>query len=221
MPIVRPLRPCLARLAQSSSAIRVRAAVSSPCRLCPRRMCAPGTRRPPCAQPPRRRRVRSARAGRGPAEVLPKRSTSTSGSILRHLPSVATPSSERRVAVLGPMPGISDGGLSAKRAQACSRVSTTNPAGFSASEATFAMSLFGPIPTEQVNCVAPRSRRSGGASPRAASRAPRDRGRPRRGRRPRPVSTGRALCHHLCGGFAVGGEVRRQEHRLRAQAPRA
>ncbi len=41
----------------------------------------------------------------------------------------------------------------AKRAHACSRVSTTNPAGFSASEATFATSLFGPIPTEQVSRV--------------------------------------------------------------------
>ncbi len=52
------------------------------------------------------------------------------------------------------MPGISAGGASAKRSQACSRVSTTKPAGFSASEATLATSLLGPMPTEQVSCVA-------------------------------------------------------------------
>ena len=56
-----------------------------------------------------------------------------------------------RAAVFGPIPGISPGARRAKRAHACSRVSTTNPAGFSASEATFATSLFGPIPTEHVS----------------------------------------------------------------------
>ncbi len=52
------------------------------------------------------------------------------------------------------MPGTSPGREDAKRSQACSRVSTTNPAGFSASEATLAISLLGPIPTEQTSCVA-------------------------------------------------------------------
>ncbi len=50
------------------------------------------------------------------------------------------------------MPGTSAGGEEAKRAHACSRVSTTKPAGFSASEATLATSLLGPRPTEQVSC---------------------------------------------------------------------
>ena len=39
------------------------------------------------------------------------------------------------------------------RSQACSRLSTTNPRGFSASEATLATSLFGPIPIEQPSPV--------------------------------------------------------------------
>jgi hypothetical protein len=52
------------------------------------------------------------------------------------------------------MPGTSAGGEEAKRWQACSRVSTTKPAGFSASEATLATSLLGPMPTEQVSSVA-------------------------------------------------------------------
>ena len=40
--------------------------------------------------------------------------------------------------------------IRANRSLACSAVSTTNPRGFSASDATFATSLFGPIPTEQL-----------------------------------------------------------------------
>ena len=68
--------------------------------------------------------------------------------------SVVNPSAARRAVVFGPMPGTSPGGACAKREQACSRVSTTKPAGFSASEATFATSLFGPMPTEQMSCVA-------------------------------------------------------------------
>ena len=65
------------------------------------------------------------------------------------------PCAASRSAVFGPMPGTRPGGASAKRAQACSRVSTTNPRGFSASEATLATSLFGPMPTEAVSPVAP------------------------------------------------------------------
>ena len=59
-----------------------------------------------------------------------------------------SPSASRRATVFGPIPGTSPGEACAKRAHACARLSTTNPAGFSASEATFATSLFGPIPTE-------------------------------------------------------------------------
>ena len=60
----------------------------------------------------------------------------------------------RRSAVLGPMPGRRLGGAPAKRSQAISRLSATRPAGFSASEAIFATSLLGPIPTEALSPVA-------------------------------------------------------------------
>ena len=69
---------------------------------------------------------------------------------------MAIPIASRRSAVFAPMPGSSRAGAAAKRAHASSRVSTTKPAGFSASEATLATSLLGPIPTEQVIPVSAR-----------------------------------------------------------------
>ena len=68
----------------------------------------------------------------------------------------------RRAAVFGPIPGTIAGGAEAKRSQAWARVSTTNPPGFSASEATLATSLLGPIPTEQLSpsvCLISTTRR--------------------------------------------------------------
>ena len=67
------------------------------------------------------------------------------------------PSSPRRATVFGPMPGTRPGEASAKRIRASSAVSSTNPSGFSASEATFATSLLGPRPTEQVSPVSVRT----------------------------------------------------------------
>ena len=64
------------------------------------------------------------------------------------------PDSASRSAVFGPMPGISPGGEPPKRSHACSRVRTTKPSGFSASEATFATSFDGPIPIEHPRPVA-------------------------------------------------------------------
>ena len=131
------------------------------------------------------------------------------------------PSSARRAAVFGPMPGTRPGGAEAKRAHACSRVSTTNPAGFSASEATFATSLFGPMPTEQVSCIVALDLGDQPAH--------------RRARREQAVEVQVGLVeahhldalhvrahdrHHLRRDLAVGGEVGREEHRLRAQPPR-
>ena len=134
-----------------------------------------------------RARRRALRASSGPARPAAPRSSARSPARAR---------AERR----------------AKRAHACSRVSTTNPAGFSASEATFATSLFGPIPTEHVSSV----------------RAPdlRDQPAHRRARREQPGQVEVGLVepddldaldvrahdlHHLARGLAVGREVGRQE----------
>ena len=51
------------------------------------------------------------------------------------------------------MPGTRPGDASAKRIRAPSAVSSRKPSGFSASDATFATSLFGPMPTLQVSPV--------------------------------------------------------------------
>ena len=59
----------------------------------------------------------------------------------------------RRSAVLGPIPGISPQGEPPNRAQASWRVRTTKPRGFSASDATLATSLLGPMPTELLRLV--------------------------------------------------------------------
>ena len=64
-------------------------------------------------------------------------------------PSVRMPRSSSRLTVFGPMPGTSPGEAAAKRREASSRLSTTKPSGFSASDAIFATSLLGPIPIEQ------------------------------------------------------------------------
>ena len=96
------------------------------------------------ARAPARARVRGWARSARPAAARAR--APTAASVLR-------PSSARRAAVFGPMPGTSPGGAAAKRAQACSRLSTTKPAGFSASEATLATSLLGPMPTEHVSCV--------------------------------------------------------------------
>ena len=63
------------------------------------------------------------------------------------------PAAFRRSEVFGPIPGTSPHGEAANRAQACSRLRTTNPPGFSASEATFATSRLGPTPIEQLSEV--------------------------------------------------------------------
>ena len=70
---------------------------------------------------------------------------------------VVIPSFSSRARVLGPMPGTSPGEALAKRALAWAASSTTKPSGFSASEATFATSLLGPRPTEQVSPVRVRT----------------------------------------------------------------
>ncbi len=152
----------------------------------------------------------------------PKRSTSSRSGAAPTAASVVRPSSARRAAVLGPMPGTRPGGEEAKRAHACSRLSTTKPAGFSASEATFATSLLGPMPTEHVS-----SRGGPDLGDEPAHR---------RARREQPLDVEVGLVepddlhaldvraheiHDLPGGLAVGGEVRRQEDRVRAQPPRA
>jgi len=84
----------------------------------------------------------------------PKREISSCSGTARSASSVVSPSAARRAAVFGPIPGSSPGGEPAKRSHACSRLSTTKPAGFSASDATFATSLLGPMPTEQLSWVA-------------------------------------------------------------------
>ncbi len=99
---------------------------------------------------------------------------------------------------------------------------TTNPRGFSASEATFATSLFGPIPIEQPRPVA-RS---------ISAREPPH--RRVRGGQPGQLEVGLVEPdhldrlhvrphdrHHLARGLAVVGEVRRQEHPVGTQPPRA
>ncbi len=139
------------------------------------RRCARATRRRPCAPALTSSvAVRSARGGaargRGSGRSAPSAVSSGAARDARRASSArarraARPSSGR-------CRGRATGGAEAKRAHACSRVSTTKPAGFSASEATFATSLFGPIPTEHVR---PRRAldlvRAAGASRRAASAA--------------------------------------------------
>ena len=97
----------------------------------------------------------------------PKRATSSSVSAACRSPTVFRPSSARRSWVRGPTPCSSRAGSPAKRSQACSRESTTKPAGFSASLAVLATRRDGPTPTEMVIPV--RSRTSATSSRRARS----------------------------------------------------
>ena len=221
--IVRPRRPWAARLAHSSPAIRASAARSS-------RRIADVAVEGPLA------RLGDHLAGRAylpvvlearaPGELAPEVGPEALdeqllGRAAHRARACSGPSSARRAAVFGPMPGTRPGGAEAKRAQACSRLSTTKPAGFSASDATFATSLFGPMPTEQVSC-----RRLADLGHQPAHR---------RARREQALQVEVGLVqphdlhalhvrahdpHHPRGDLAIGGEVRRQEHGVRTQPPR-
>jgi hypothetical protein len=67
------------------------------------------------------------------------------------------PCSSRRRTVFGPIPGIRPGEAPANRSRAISHDSTVNPSGLSASDATLATSLFGPMPIEHVSPVRSRT----------------------------------------------------------------
>ena len=93
----------------------------------------------------------------------------------QHLPSacwsapiVVRPSDASRSAVFGPIPGMIRSELPASRLHASSRPIATKPCGFSRSEAIFAISRFGPTPTEipipvrsRTSVTSSRSTRSG------------------------------------------------------------
>ena len=109
--------------------------------------------------------------------------------------------------------------------RACSLVRHTKPRGFSASEATLATSLLGPIPIEAAQAGGPLDRRARAGASRPAGRASRsDPGRPRRARSPRPTRRDRPHeRHHLARGLAVVGVSRAADrrpsgHRRRARA---
>ena len=83
-------------------------------------------------------------------------------------PIVVSPSAASRSAVFGPIPGMIRSDAPASRRQASSRPIATKPCGFSRSEATFAISRFGPTPTEipmpvraRTSATRSRSTRSG------------------------------------------------------------
>jgi len=116
---------------------------------------------------------------------------------------------------LRPDSGMRPGEWPAKRSIAISRDMTQKPSGFSASDATFATSLFGPMPIEQTSPVASwtaaLTRR---AAPSGA--------RCRTGRgslvEPDDLDARDVVLedlHHPLGGGAVVVEVRRDERRLR------
>src|SRR5437588_396005 len=94
-----------------------------------------------------------ARRWSSPAILAPNSPASGAGGAVASSERVPIPDAFSRSTVFGPMPGTSPHGAEAKRSHACSRVRTTNPLGFSASEATLATSLLGPIPTEQLRPV--------------------------------------------------------------------
>ena len=60
------------------------------------------------------------------------------------------------ITVFGPIPGTSPGEESAKRSSACSRESTTSPAGLPSSLTIFASIRLSEMPTEQVRPVSAR-----------------------------------------------------------------
>ena len=203
MPIVRPARSRAARLAHSDRAIPAScassAAKSEISRSNVRSRDSETTLR---AAPTGASDSKRARRARSRPWLGPKLFESSSSGAPATAASVCRPSPARRPAVFGPMPGMSPGGEDAKRAHAASRSSTTKPAGFSASEATFATSLFGPIPTEHVSPIfreisatrrrSPARATSTSSSPRAARAVRAGRGTPRRGRPPRRARRARA-----------------------------
>ncbi len=71
---------------------------------------------------------------------------------------VLIPALASRSSVFGPTPGMIRAGLSPITSRKRSRGSTHMPSGLSRSEAIFAISRFGPIPTEQVSRVRSRTR---------------------------------------------------------------
>ena len=110
----------------------------------------------------------------------------------------------------------------AKRSHACSRVSTTNPRGFSASEATFATSRLGPIP---IDALEPGRARGSRRTSRRIARLRRDEAV--------EVQVGLVEAQQLDAldvrahdrhdrrdAVAVGLEVGRDHDRIGAQAPR-
>ena len=78
----------------------------------------------------------------------PKRVARRASSAFWSWPIVRTPSSARRSAVLGPMPGMRLVGAVANRTHASSRPIATNPAGLPRSLQHLATSRDGPMPTE-------------------------------------------------------------------------
>ena len=114
----------------------------------------------------------SARAFSQAALLLPKRAASCASSAFCRCPIVRSPSSARRSAVLGPMPGMRLVGAVAKRTHASSRPIATNPAGLPRSLQHLAISRYGPTPIEMTmpvaSCTAAttsRSTRSGFSTP--------------------------------------------------------
>ena len=108
----------------------------------------------PRADRPRRARPRSGPAPRGGRPAGARTGGTAAPSGLRPAPRGwrcrARPAARRSA---GPMPGTRPGGEPAKRSRACSRVSARKPSGFSASEATLATSLLGPMPIEHTSPV--------------------------------------------------------------------
>ena len=96
---------------------------------------------------------------------VPKRAANIPSSARWSWPTVRRPSSARRSAVLGPIPGIRLVGAAANRRHASSRPMTTNPAGLPWSEQHLATRRFGPTPTE---IVIPVSRRTSSIRSRSA-----------------------------------------------------
>ena len=216
MPIVRPRRPFAARPgAQLLGHPRELPRASARGRAGRCRRCARATPRRPCARRRSRRRVRSARAGRaprrGPARSARRARLLGRGATAASVSGRVRPGARRSWARCR---ARARRGEEAKRAHACfAGPSTTKPAGFSASEATFATSLFGPIPTEHVSCVAGLDLREQPSH--------------RRARRGQALDVQVRLVeaddldaldvradevHHLPGRLAVGREVGRQEH---------
>ena len=99
----------------------------------------------------------SARAFRNPAVRVPKRAASSASSARWSWPSVRSPSSASRSAVLGPMPGTRLVGAVENRSHASSRPIATSPLGLPWSLQHFATSREGPTPAEIVMPVASRT----------------------------------------------------------------